>query len=68
MKNGTKYCYLIIVQGHYGPRHGWEDVGAHERWKDAREELRLYRENEPQYRHRAIRRRVLRQDYEAGRF
>lgn len=38
------------VQGNYG--HGWEDVYTAETRKDARERLKEYRLNEPQYPHR----------------
>lgn len=55
-----KFDYLKVIQGHYG--QGWEDVdtdvdtpeGRHR----IRENLRLYRENEPQYPHRLISRRA----------
>ena len=44
------------IQGNYG--HGWEMVTVEETWKEAKAQLRVYRENEPQYRHRAIKKRV----------
>lgn len=56
----TKYLYLWVVQGSYGC--GWEDVNTEENWKEARRSIREYRENEPQYPHRVIRRRELRQN------
>jgi hypothetical protein len=37
------------VQGNYG--QGWECVTAEDTWKEARERVREYRENEPQYPH-----------------
>lgn len=46
------------VQGNYGYGHGWEDVYSADSFKDARERLREYRENEPEYRHRLRSRRV----------
>lgn len=47
-----------IVQGKYGDRYGWEDVTAEETRKEARTRLKEYRENEPEYSHRMITRRV----------
>lgn len=38
------------VQSNYG--YGWEDVTTEETYREARERLREYRENEPQYPHR----------------
>lgn len=43
------------VQGNYGC--GWEDVTAEDRRREALVRLREYRENEPQYVHRLIKRR-----------
>lgn len=57
----TKYVYLFVVQGNYGYGDGWEDLCASEVRKEAREDLKAYRVNEPQYPHRMIRRRELRQ-------
>ncbi len=56
MKRTNKWCYLWIVQGHYG--YGWEDLTAAENYTEARDNLRDYRENEPSP-HRLIRRREL---------
>ena len=56
----TKYEYIRVVQGNYGK--GWEDVTAEASPKQALVQLRTYRENEPQYSHRMISRRVLRTD------
>lgn len=53
-----KFNHLFVIQGAYG--QGWEDVSAYDypkERKEARSDLRAYRENEPQYRHRMIRRR-----------
>lgn len=44
------------VQGNYG--QGWEDVCAEDTYKEARVRLKEYRENEPEYRHRLVVRRV----------
>ncbi len=46
------------VQGYYGPEYGWEDVCTEDTRKEARERLKEYRENETQYPHRMIKRRV----------
>jgi hypothetical protein len=46
----------FIVQGNYGA-HGWEDEAASDTYREAREDLKAYRDNGPgQY--RLIRRRV----------
>jgi hypothetical protein len=60
MKRPTKYVYLWIVQGDYGYGHGWEDLAASEDWREARDSLRDYRENEGG-RLRMIQRRELRE-------
>ena len=39
-----------VIEGNYG--YGWEEVTAEDSYKDARENMRLYRENEPEYPHR----------------
>jgi hypothetical protein len=36
-----------VVQGNYGYGHGWEDVTAEETWKEIRQRVKEYRENEP---------------------
>lgn len=59
MKRQNKWSIEHIVQGHYGTGYGWEDETAEDTRKEARERLREYRENMPQYAHRLIRRRVL---------
>jgi len=61
----TKYVQLYFVQGNYG--QGWEDLTAHDNRKDARSEMRVYDDNES-YPHRVIQRRVLRTDYEKGKY
>ena len=45
-----------VVQGNYGS--GWEDVNANETLHDGKRSVKEYRENEPQYSHRLIKRRV----------
>ena len=44
-----------IVQGNYG--YGWEDLTASAIKKEAKEDLDVYRTEEPQYTHRMISRR-----------
>lgn len=56
MKKPNKYIYLKVVQGNYG--QGWEDVTADEDIIKAKILLREYNENERQYPHRLITRRV----------
>ncbi len=58
MSKPTKYEYLHVVQGHYG--QGWEDVCQSLSHREARGDLRAYRENCPEYAHRMIGRRELR--------
>ena len=41
-----KYIYLHVLQGNYGYGHGWEDLCASESFKEVRQNLREYRENE----------------------
>lgn len=56
MNRSNKYTYLKVVQGNYG--HGWEDVTAENEKSEAKQRLREYNTNEPQYPHRMITRRV----------
>jgi hypothetical protein len=44
------------VQGYYA--HGWECVTAEDDRKEARARLREYNENEPQYAHRIVKKRI----------
>jgi hypothetical protein len=46
------------VQGNYNSGDGWEDLTSEATRKEAKERLKEYRENEPQYSHRLIKRRV----------
>jgi len=55
----NKYTYIWVVQGYYGPGHGWEDLTATEDRKEARTDLKAYRENVPGIAHRMIHRREL---------
>ena len=43
------------IEGYYA--HGWESVTAEDAWKDARAQLKCYRENEPGVAFRARKRR-----------
>lgn len=47
-----------VVQGRYPGAHGWEDVTAEDSRSEARQRLKEYRENCPEYPHRLITRRV----------
>lgn len=44
------------IQGNYG--QGFEDVITEDNYKEARLRLKEYRENEPQYCHRLVKRRI----------
>ena len=59
MKRPNKFIYLNVVQSYTGAQYGWEDVAASEDRKEARDDLKAYRENEPRMSHRLIRRREL---------
>jgi hypothetical protein len=56
----NKYLYLWVLQGHYGGTYGWEDLTASEVWKEVRDNLKDYRENEGGT-YRVIKRRELRE-------
>ena len=58
---GNKYTYLWVVQGFY---QGWEDLTASEIWREAKQNLREYRENESGM-FRLIQRRELNQGVKA---
>ena len=59
----NKYQYLYVVQGNYGYGHGYEDLMATEKWKEARDNVRLYRREENMGSYRMIKRRVLNEGY-----
>jgi hypothetical protein len=44
------------IQGNYG--QGFECVTTEETWKAAMVQLKCYRENEPQYAHKIVKKRV----------
>lgn len=46
------------VQGNYGGVAGWETVSIEETYAEGKQMLKDYNENEPQYPHRLIKRRV----------
>jgi hypothetical protein len=54
----NKYQYLHILQGNYGYGHGWEDLCTSESYREVRQNLKEYRENEGGN-YRLIERRVL---------
>lgn len=56
-KRTNKFTYLYVIQGNYG--YGWDDVDQTENHREMHINFCLYRENEPQYSHRVIRRREL---------
>jgi len=41
--NNNKYTYLWIIQGFY---QRWEDLTCSENWKEAKQDLKAYRDNE----------------------
>jgi len=46
MKDINKYNYINVLQGNYGYGYGWEDLCADESYKEIRQNLKEYRENE----------------------
>ena len=56
MSKSNKYEYQNVIQSYY---QGWEDVTYSEDWKEARRDLKDYRDNEPLTPHRKIIRRIL---------
>jgi uncharacterized protein YkvS len=61
----TKWVDVHIVQGNYG--QGWEDLSSHIIRTLANDDLKSYNENEPSP-HRIITRKILRTDYNTGKF
>ena len=59
----NKYLYAWVIQGKYGA-YGWEDVSEYDSGKEALSDYKAYREAEPQYRHRMIRRREHNPEYQ----
>ncbi|NCB44111.1 MAG: hypothetical protein EOM59_16055 [Clostridia bacterium] len=60
----NKYLYLHVIQGNY-VGYGWEDLSAYgqDEYKEARSDLKAYRENERGIPHRLIRRREINPKY-----
>ena len=54
----NKYTYLWVVQGKYVGLW-WEDLCASEVLKEARDDIKAYRENMPETQYRLIQRREL---------
>lgn len=57
----NKYEYLHVIQGNYGCAHGWEDLCFSDNRTEAFHDFIAYRDNEPEYPHRLIQRRVLKE-------
>ena len=62
----TKYEYLKIIQGCYDGKT-WDDCCAYDArdpksLAECRADYKLYKDNEPQYPHRLVERRVLRSE------
>lgn len=51
----NKYEYLHVVQGDFG--YGWEDLTASDNPREALNDLRAYRGNDPDHAYRKIQRR-----------
>lgn len=41
-----------------GSRYGWEVISVYNNWKNTREDLKAYRENQPEYPVKLIKKRV----------
>ena len=46
------------IQGNYGSQYGWERVTTEETWKDAKRQLKCYNDNEPDFPHRIVKKRI----------
>lgn len=46
---------IFVIESNYG--HGWEETTASEARREALEDLKAYRLNQPEYAHRLIKRR-----------
>ncbi len=63
VKDDKKYKYIKVLQGNYG--YGWDDLVEYENpddeevRKEIKEDWKSYQENEVEYPHRIIQRRVL---------
>ena len=45
------------IQGYYGNQYGWECVTIETTWREAKQQLKCYKENEP-YQFRIVKKRV----------
>lgn len=45
------------IQSYYGIEYGWEVTNTELTYKDAKRSVKEYRENEPMYSHRIVKRR-----------
>lgn len=54
----NKYTYLHVVQGYY-LGSGWEDLTQSEDYREAKIDIKAYRENAPETAYRLIKRREL---------
>ena len=61
-----KYEYLHVLQGQYNALDGWEDLTSSEDRVPILSDLEAYNRNEPEYPHRIIRRRVLKEALNAS--
>lgn len=61
-----KFREVFFVQGNYGS--GWDDLTSHDIYGDAKDEKKVYDENETQYAHRVITRKISRADYDSGKY
>lgn len=64
MAKQNKYNYFKVIQGNYGC--GWEDLcmydtADHEEMATLRHDIKEYRSAEPQYAHRVVSRRVIKE-------
>jgi hypothetical protein len=62
-KRIPKTVQEIAIQGYYS--YGWEDIFYASNEKEARQILKDYNENEPNYAHRIVRRRIPNPEYKA---
>jgi hypothetical protein len=63
MKKPNKYLYGYKVQGYYASHYGWEDVTWEDTCRQAREQLKCYRGNCPEYPHRIVKGREENPDF-----
>lgn len=65
LQTRNKYVYLYVIQVFSGKGYGWEDLSAAEQtpkgFREVKEDIKLYRENQPGT-YRLIKRRELNQE------